>query len=294
LQANDESYAKLGVVYAAFEVMFSYSSLSKTARFALFILLLLCSWFVIAPFSSKFDARSPDWDLANSPPSLQTGHYFGTDAIGRDLYVRTAQGGRLSLIVGVAAAGIALVIGTLYGAIAGFAGGAWGDWMMRGVDLCATLPFLLIVVFVMTIVEPSLALLIILLASYGCLDVARVVRLEAASLREKGYMQAVQTMGFSPPRQLFVHLLPNLLPFALLALTLAIPSAVLMESFLSFLGVSPVEASGSLGSLLSEGMQDRDYAPWTLIIPAVVLTLLLYALQELTDGLKSALGARVA
>jgi oligopeptide transport system permease protein len=270
-----------------------YRSLSAQARVALCLLLLLCGWFVLAPHTTRFDARNPDWDQASTAPSLQTGHYFGTDAIGRDLYARVAAGGRLSLTVGLAAAVLALLLGTLYGAIAGFLGGAKGEVMMRLVDLCATLPFLLVVVFVLTILTPSLTLLIVLLASYGCLDVARVVRLEAVSLTQKGYMQSVQTMGFHPARQLIVHLLPNLLPFALLALTLAIPSAVLMESFLSFLGVSPVEASGSLGSLLAEGMQDRDYAPWTLVIPAVVLTLLLYSLQELTDGIKAALVKQV-
>jgi oligopeptide transport system permease protein len=130
---------------------------------------------------------------------------------------------------------------------------------------------------------------VLLLASYGWLDVARVVRLEASAMSDRTFMRAGLVMGFSAPRRLFLHLLPNLLPFALLALTLALPSAILMESFLSFLGVSPAEAQGSLGSLLSEGMADRDYAPWTLMIPAMVLTLLLYALQEITDGLREKL-----
>jgi oligopeptide transport system permease protein len=263
--------------------------LPKSARRAAVLLALLCAWFLLAPITSRYDAKNPDWDQPSAAPSLRSGHYFGTDAIGRDLYVRTAAGGRLSLTVGVAAALIALVWGTLYGAIAGFVGGALGEAMMRLVDLCATLPFLLVVIFVLTLFTPSLALLVVLLASYGWLDVARVVKLEASALSERTYMRAAQVIGLSAPRRLFVHLLPNLLPFALLALTLALPSAVLMESFLSFLGVSPAQASGSLGSLLSEGMQDREYAPWTLIVPALVLTLMLYALQELTDGVRSAL-----
>lgn len=260
--------------------------LPGSARVASWILLLLCSWFVVAPWSSRFDARTPDWEQASVAPSLSSGHYFGTDAIGRDLYVRTAAGGRLSLMVGVAAALVALGFGTLYGALAGFIGGAVDEVMMRIVDLCATLPFLLIVIFVLTLFTPSTVLLVLLLAGYGWLDVARVVRLEASALSQRTYMRAAQVLGVSPSRRLVVHLLPNLLPFALLALSLALPSAVLMESFLSFLGVSPVQASGSLGSLLSEGMQDREFAPWTLIIPAVVLTLMLYALQELTDGVR--------
>ena len=111
----------------------------------------MCAWFFIAPWTSKFDARSPDWELPSAPPSIATGHYFGTDAIGRDLYVRTAAGGRLSLAVGVSAALIALILGTLYGALAGFVGGTVSEAMMRVVDLCATLPFLLVVIFVLTL-----------------------------------------------------------------------------------------------------------------------------------------------
>ena len=270
-------------------VLSLWRRLSRSARVATWLLLLLCSWFVVAPWTSRFDARNPDWEQASVAPSLSSGHYFGTDAIGRDLYVRTAAGGRLSLLVGFTAALIALGFGTLYGALAGFVGGTLDEAMMRLVDLCATLPFLLVVIFVLTLLTPSLTLLVLLLASYGWLDVARVVRLEAAALSQRGYMRAAQVLGISAPRRLLVHLLPNLLPFALLALTLALPSAVLMESFLSFLGVSPVQAAGSLGSLLSEGMQDREFAPWTLIFPAVVLSVMLYALQELTDGVRLAL-----
>lgn len=266
-----------------------YRAFPLSAGIACWILLGLSVWFLLAPYTNAFDARMPDWDHPNLAPNFGTGHYFGTDTIGRDLYQRVAAGGRISLLVGLGAAILALGIGTLYGAIAGFVGGSVGEWMMRWVDLCASLPFLLIVIFVLTLFTPSLFLLILLLASYGCLDVARVVRLEASAISERTYMRAALVLGVGPWRRLFQHLLPNLLPFALLALTLALPNAVLMESFLSFLGVSPASLQGSLGSLLSEGMQDRDYAPWTLVIPAVVLTLLLYALQELTEGLRQML-----
>ncbi len=266
-----------------------YRLFPNSAKFAFWILLLLSAWFVIAPWTNGFDARMPDWDFPSAAPSLASGHYFGTDAIGRDLYQRTAAGGRISLVVGLAAAVLALGMGTLYGAIAGFLGGAIGDWMMRFVDLCSTLPFLLVVVFVLTLFTPSLSLLVVLLASYGWLDVARVVRLEASAISARTFMQAATVIGVPAPQRLYRHLLPNLLPFALLSLSLALPNAVLMESFLSFLGVSPASLQGSLGSLLAEGMQDREYAPWTLVIPALVLTGLLYAMQELTEGLRSVL-----
>ena len=266
-----------------------FRALPASAKWACAILLVLAAWFIAAPYTSSHDARNPDWDRPSEAPSLQHGHYFGTDAIGRDLYQRTAAGGRLSLIVGLSAAVVALLIGTLYGAIAGFYGGSVGEAMMRLVDLLATLPFLLFVIFVLTLFTPSLLLLIVLLASYGWLDVARVVRVQAQALMATTYMQAGEVLGLSAPRQLFVHLLPNLAPFALLALAIALPNAVLMESFLSFLGVSPAEAQGSLGALLAEGMQDREYAPWALLFPAALLTLLLYSLQELTDGLREVL-----
>jgi oligopeptide transport system permease protein len=266
-----------------------WQRLPASARRAAWVLAFLSVWFALAPFTSPYNARSPDWDRPASAPALSHQHYFGTDAIGRDLYQRTAAGGKLSMMVGLAAALVALLIGTLYGALAGFVGGSLGDAMMRLVDLLATLPFLLFVIFVLTLFTPSLTLLILLLASYGWLDVARVVRFEAQTLMQQTYMRAGEVLGLSKPRQLFVHLLPNLAPFALLALALALPNAVLMESFLSFLGVSPAEAQGSLGSLLADGMQDRDFAPWGLLFPAATLTLLLYLLQELTDGLRTAL-----
>ena len=251
-------------------------------------LALLC-W--MGPLFVGFDPHRPDWRARSVAPGT-AGHWFGTDAIGRDVLARTLAGGRLSLTIGLLASLVALAVGLGFGASAGLAGGRVERLMLRILDMASALPFLLIVILLLTLFERSLWLLLAAIGGYVWIDLARVMRAEAARLRETPFMLAATAMGASFPQRLRWHALPNLLPLAFVYLGLILPQAILVESFLGFLGLSVDEPSASWGTLLSEGVQELDSAPWTLLFPAGFLVATLAAFQFLGDSLRDWLDVR--
>lgn len=236
------------------------------------------------------DPHAPDWNALSAPP-LTPGHLLGTDAIGRDVLARTLAGGRLSLTIGVLGSLVALVIGVGFGAVAGLAGGRVERVLVRVLDVASALPFLLVVILLLTLFERSLTLLLCAIGGYVWMDLARVMRSEAARLREAPFMLAAQAAGATFGQRLRWHALPHLLPLACVYLGLILPQAILVESFLGFLGLSVDEPSASWGTLLSEGVQELDAAPWTLLVPAAVLVLTLLVFQLLGDALRDWLDA---
>lgn len=238
------------------------------------------------------DALATDWDALSAPPSLQRGHYAGTDAIGRDVLVRSLHGLRLSLAIGLLATALALAIGTAYGALAGYAGGRTERLMMRALDVVSALPFLLIVILLLTLFERSLALLLLAIGGWCWIDLARVVRAEAARLRELPFVLAARAAGASGAQVLRWHIVPNLLGLALVYASLIAANTILVESFLGFLGLSLDEPHAGLGALLHEGSQELDSAPWTLLLPAALLVLTLAAFQQLGEALRARLDVR--
>lgn len=264
--------------------------LPTLARLCLLVLCVLASLCWLGPLLTSFDPHAPDWQALSVAPGLT--HWFGTDAIGRDVFARTLAGGRLSLTVGLLSSVVALVIGVGYGAIAGLAGGALERAMVRLLDVFSALPFLLVVILLLTLFERSLGLLLAAIGGYVWVDLARVMRAEAARLREVPFLLAAQAAGARFGQRLAWHVLPNLLPLAFVYLGLILPQAILVESFLGFLGLSVDEPSASWGTLLSEGVQELDSAPWTLLFPAVFLMTTLAAFQFLGDGLRDWLDVR--
>jgi len=262
--------------------------LARTCLIALAVLALLC-W--LGPLATRFDPHTPDWGAMSVRPGVG-GHWFGTDAIGRDVFARTLAGGRLSLTVGLLSSIVALVIGLGYGAIAGLAGGRVERALLRVLDVFSALPFLLVVILLLTLFERSLGLLLAAIGGYVWIDLARVMRAEAARLREAPFVLAAQAAGADFGQRLRWHVLPNLLPLAFVYLGLILPQAILVESFLGFLGLSVDEPSASWGTLLSEGVQELDSAPWTLLFPAIFLVATLAAFQFLGDGLRDWLDIR--
>jgi oligopeptide transport system permease protein len=196
------------------------------------------------------------------------------------------------LTIGFLASLIALVIGVSYGAVAGYAGGWTERGMVRALDVLSALPFLLIVILLLSLFGRSLPLLLGAIGGYVWIDLARVMRAEAARLREAPFVLAARAAGASFSQVLRWHLLPNLLPLALVYLGLILPQAILVESFLGFLGLSVDEPSASWGTLLYEGVQELDSAPWTLLFPAVFLVTTLAAFQFLGDSLRDGLDPR--
>ncbi|HEY0505533.1 MAG TPA: ABC transporter permease [Lysobacter sp.] len=266
-------------------------SLPALARACLGVLagLAIACW--LAPWLGAFDPHTPDWDALSVAPGVG-GHWFGTDAIGRDVFARTLAGGRLSLAIGLLSSVVALVIGLGYGAIAGLAGGRLERALLRVLDVFSALPFLLVVILLLTLFERSLGLLLAAIGGYVWIDLARVMRAEAARLREAPFVLAAQAAGASFDQRLRWHVLPNLLPLALVYLGLILPQAILVESFLGFLGLSVDEPSASWGTLLSEGVQELDSAPWTLLFPSGFLVVTLAAFQFLGDSLRDWLDVR--
>jgi len=242
---------------------------------------------VFGPALLPYDPQAPDWGAIAQPPS--TIHAFGTDAIGRAVLTRTLVGGRLSLGIGFGAAIIALLIGLIWGAVAGYAGGLTERLMMRVLDVLSALPFLLLVILLLTLFERSLGLLLAAIGGYVWIDLARMVRAEAARLRSAAFIEAARVAGASSLQILRWHLIPNLLPLALVYLGLLLPQAILVESFLGFLGLSVDEPALSWGGLLAEGVQELDESPWVLIFPALFLASTLAAFQFLGDALRDRL-----
>ena len=239
---------------------------------------------LLCPFS--YDYLNKD-DVLVAP--LVHGHLLGTDMIGRDLLARILVGLRVSLAVGVVATFVSLVIGVIYGATAGYLGGRIDDLMMRIVDILYSLPFIFFVILLMVTFGKSLFLLFVAIGAVEWLTMARIVRGQTLSLKEKEFIEAAKAAGLSTPAIIVRHIAPNLLGPVVVYVTLTIPGAILAESFLSFLGLGVQEPMTSLGTLVSEGARDMELAPWTLIFPSLVMALTLVGFNFIGDGLRDAL-----
>ena len=252
----------------------------------MFIMLLLV---IIGPMLLPWEADFTDWDNTSSPPSLETGHWFGTDAVGRDILVRTLEGGRISLLVGLVATLVSLVIGVSYGAIAGYYGGVTDRVMMRVVDIIYALPFMFFVILLMVVFGRHIVLIFVAIGAVNWLDMARIVRGQTLSLKNTEFVEAARACGVDHRAIIVRHIIPNLLGVVMVYVTLTIPQVILVESFLSFLGLGVQEPMSSWGALVNDGAQDMESAPWTLVFPAAFLTVTLYCFNYIGDGMRDAL-----
>jgi oligopeptide transport system permease protein len=220
-------------------------------------------------------------------------HWFGSDRLGRDLFVRTLYGVRLSLLISVLATLVSLVIGVAWGAVAGFSGPRTDGLMMRIVDVLYALPYLFIVIILSSLfARGSLTVLLVTLGAVGWLTTARIVRGQTVSLKRREFIEAARALGLTEAAILVRHLLPNLLGPVLVYATLTVPQMILFESFLSFLGLGVQEPQASLGNLIYVGAQEMQSAPWMLIVPAAFIVALLVCLNVLGDALRDALDPR--
>ena len=266
---------------------------SVAVRWALVLLAAVVMLSLIGPLLSPWSFDQLDWQHLAAPPGAAASHWLGTDRLGRDLFVRTLQGVRLSLLIAVLATLVSLVIGIAWGAVAGFAGGRADEWMMRCVDVLYSLPYLFIVIILTTLFRRgSLWVLLFAIGAVGWLTTARIVRGQTLTLKRREFIEAARASGVPPLGVLLHHVVPNLLgPVAVYA-TLTIPQMIIFESFLSFLGLGVQEPHASLGNLISVGAQEMESAPWMLLVPATFLVVLLIALNLLGDGLRDALDPR--
>jgi oligopeptide transport system permease protein len=252
----------------------------------MFVMLLVV---IFGPMLSPWEGDFTDWDNTASPPSFETGHWFGTDAVGRDILVRTLEGGRVSLLVGLVATLVSLVIGVTYGAIAGYYGGFTDRFMMRVVDIIYALPFMFFVILLMVVFGRHIVLIVVAIGAVNWLDMARIVRGQTLGLKNTEYVEAARASGVEHRDIIVRHIIPNLLGVVMVYVTLTIPQVILVESFLSFLGLGVQEPMSSWGALVNDGAQDMESSPWTLIFPAAFLTVTLYCFNYIGDGMRDAL-----
>lgn len=248
------------------------------------ILALLTPWIAPYPYEQQ------DLLLGATPPSAQ--HWLGTDIFGRDQLTRILYGSRISLMVGLVATVVALIIGVVWGAVAGYLGGRVDAVMMRIVDVLYALPFTIFIILLTVVFGRSLLLLFLAIGAVEWLTMARIVRGQVMSIRKQEYIEAAITMGVSRWRIMLKHIIPNILGPIIIYTTLTIPSVILLESFLSFLGLGIQPPQSSWGSLISYGVETMEEFPWLLIYPALILSLSLFALNFLGDGLRDALDPR--
>jgi len=262
---------------------------NRAAVYSAFIMALMFVMVVFGPMVISWEADFTDWDNTYSPPSVQNGHWFGTDAIGRDIMVRTLEGGRISLVVGLVATIVSLLIGVSYGAIAGYFGGATDRIMMRVVDIIYALPFMFFLILLMVVFGRHIMLIFLAIGAVNWLDMARIVRGQTLSLKNAEFIEAAKACGVGDWAIIRRHIIPNLMGVVVVYMTLTIPQVILIESFLSFLGLGVQEPMSSWGALVSDGAQDMESAPWMLIVPAAFLTVTLYCFNYIGDGLRDAL-----
>ena len=267
---------------------------NRAAIAALAMLGVLVVASLVGPALSQYSIDQVDWTLASlaSPPSLENGHWFGTDSNGRDLFVRVWAGTQVSLLVALLATAVSLVIGVAWGATAGYLGGRVDDWMMRFVDVLYALPYMFFVIILTVVFGRSLFLIFLAIGAVGWLTMARIVRGQALSLRHQPFVDAAITLGLPARRIIARHIVPNVVGTVIVYATLTVPQVILFESFLSFLGLGVQEPLTSLGRLVAEGAVEMESAPWQLLVPSAVLATILLCLNFLGDGLRDALDPR--
>ena len=257
------------------------------------IILTITTLAFVGPLLSPHSFDALDWDHMAVAPGSAASHWLGTDRLGRDLFVRTMLGVRISLQIALLASLVSVLVGVSYGATAGYVGGKIDNTMMRFVDVLYSMPYIFIVIILSTMFESgNIIVLFLAIGAVGWLTMARIVRGQTMSLKQKEFIEAAQAIGVSTPKILLRHIVPNVIGPVVVYATLTIPQLILFESLLSFLGLGVQEPRASLGSLISEGAQEIESAVWMLWVPGGFLVTLLVSFGLLGDGLRDAFDPR--
>ncbi len=265
---------------------------NKLAVFGGITLIVLVVACMVGPWFSPYGYEETSLDNAFAKPGLS--HWMGTDQLGRDLFTRLLYGGRISITVGLVATFVALTIGVTYGAVAGFFGGKLDAFMMRVVDILYALPFTIFVILLMVFFGKNIFLLFFAIGAVEWLTMSRIVRSQIMSLKRMEYVEAARSLGFGTRRIIFRHMIPNILGPVIVYTTLTIPGVMMLEAFLSFLGLGVQAPMSSWGVLIKDGAEKMEEYPWLLIFPGTVFSLTLFSLNFLGDGLRDALDVRSA
>lgn len=268
---------------------------NKAAMAGLVILILVGLFAIFGNYFAVWSNEELDFSVMGQVatmgvPSLENGHYFGTDDLGRDLFARTVQGTQISLLVGLVGASIAVIVGTLYGAIAGYVGGRTDQVMMRTVDILMSIPYMFVLILLLVMFGRSMSMLFLGIGLMSWLDMSRIVRGQTLSLKNREFIEAARATGVSGWRIITRHIVPNLLGVVAVYATLLVPLMILTESFISFLGLGVQEPLTSWGALISEGAGTMSYGTlWQLAFPLFFFVITLFGFFFVGDGLRDAL-----
>lgn len=268
---------------------------NKAAVVSLIALLLIGAFALFGGAFAKWERDFVDFSLIGSNaylgvPSIETGHYFGTDSNGRDLYARTVQGTGISLMVGIVGAMVAVIVGTLYGATAGYFGGRLDGFMMRLVDILMSIPFMFVLILMLVIFGRSIFMLFLGIGLISWLDMARIARGQTLTIKNKEFVEVAIATGVHPIKIILRHIVPNLLGIVIVYATLLVPSMIIFESFISFLGLGVQEPNTSLGALINEGSRTMQFGYyWQIAFPLSFFIVTIFAFFFVGDGLRDAL-----
>ena len=270
---------------------------NRAAMASLIILALVALVALLAPLLSPFAYDEVNYDIIACAPNWwpveaacrAPGHFFGTDSVGRDLFVRVLFGARVSLAVGLVATLVSLLIGVLYGAVAGYLGGRIDALMMRAVDILYSLPFIFFVIILMVLFDRNFVLLFVAIGAVEWLTMARIVRGQTLSIKQKEFIEAARASGVGRFGIITRHVIPNVVGPVMVYVTLTVPGVILTESFLSFLVLGIQEPLTSWGVLISDGADQMETAPWMLLFPALFMAVTLFSFNFIGDGLRDAL-----
>lgn len=265
---------------------------NKVAFVALIILLVMVFFIIFGPAISGYEFEQIDSSAINQAPSKE--HWFGTDDLGRDLFARVWQAGRVSIIIGILGAVVASVVGSIYGGIAAYFGGVVDDVMMRIVEVLLSIPYLIIVILISVITDSkSLGTMLIALTLTGWCGIARLVRGQMLQLKSQEYVLAAKALGVSPMKIIMKHMIPNTIGMIIVAITFDIPGYIFSEAFLSYVGLGIQPPSTSWGALASAAQQNFMFYPYQLLFPALMIALTMLSFTLLGDGLRDALDPKL-
>lgn len=268
---------------------------NKAAVAGVIVLGLVALFALVGGQFAAWSNEEIDWDVIGNvmeagKPSFATGHYFGTDPLGRDLYARTVQGTQISLLVGLVGSLVAVVVGTFYGAIAGYFGGRLDGIMMRAVDILMSIPYMFVLILLLVMFGRSIVLLFVGIGLISWLDMSRIVRGQTLTVKNKEFVEAAVATGVRPFRIITRHIMPNLVSVVVVYATLLVPLLILQESFISFLGLGVQEPATSWGALIKEGADEMNNGTiWMLLFPLFFFVVTLFAFFFVGDGLRDAL-----
>ncbi|MFL1781019.1 putative oligopeptide transport system permease protein OppC [Candidatus Hepatincolaceae symbiont of Richtersius coronifer] len=263
---------------------------NKLALFSLFVLILVILLAIVVPEISRYAYDYVDFEVSfPSSPEFARGHYFGTDSNGRDLLTRIFIGVRISILVGLLSSCVSIVIGIIWGSVAGFLGGKIDILMMRIVDILYALPLMFFIIILVVVLGRNISLIFIAIGAVGWLTMARIVRGQTMSIKNREFIEASRSYALPTWLILVRHIVPNLLGSVIVYMTLTIPSVILMESFISYLGLGVQEPLTSLGVLIAEGSKVIEDYPWMFIFPCSLLAIILFCFNFIGDGLRDAL-----